>query len=131
MLSAPWVGRTHPGPGGSHLTTRDGVVRDCASSGHDAGTDRNRRRRDETVTRPHADPELATDLVEYFVVVLPDRGSLAGVVPAVTDMVASQRIRVLDIVVLDRGADGASTWSRWATSRTSWRCTRWRATSGC
>jgi Family of unknown function (DUF6325) len=52
-------------------------------------------------------PELATDLVEYFVVVLPDRAALGGVVPAVTDMVRSQRIRVLDLVVLARGPDGA------------------------
>ena len=29
------------------------------------------------------EPELATDLVEYFVVVLPDRSSLGGVAPAV------------------------------------------------
>jgi hypothetical protein len=56
---------------------------------------------------PGRSPELATDLVEYFVVVLPDRGSLAGVVPAVTEMVTSQRIRVLDLVVLARGTDGA------------------------
>jgi hypothetical protein len=57
--------------------------------------------------RPDRPGELATDLVEYFVVVLPDRGSLAGVVPAVTEMVTSQRIRVLDLVVLARGTDGA------------------------
>jgi Family of unknown function (DUF6325) len=52
-------------------------------------------------------PALATDLVEYFVVVLPDRAALEGVVPAVTDMVRSQRIRVLDLVLLARGPDGA------------------------
>ncbi len=52
------------------------------------------------------EPELATELVEYFVVVLPDRASLAGVVPAVTDLVQSQRIRVLDLVVLERSPDG-------------------------
>ena len=50
--------------------------------------------------------ELATDLVEYFVVVLPDRASLGGVAPAVAELVRSGRIRVLDIVVLDRGGDG-------------------------
>ena len=52
------------------------------------------------------DPELATDLVEYFVVVLPDRASLGSVAPAVADLVRSARIRVLDIVVLDRRSDG-------------------------
>jgi len=51
-------------------------------------------------------PELATDLVEYFVVVLPDRASLGGVVPALADMVQGGRIRVLDLVVLVRGRDG-------------------------
>jgi hypothetical protein len=56
---------------------------------------------------PDRRPGLVTDLVEYFVVVLPDHAALAGVVPAVTDMVRSQRIRVLDLVVLARGADGA------------------------
>jgi Family of unknown function (DUF6325) len=56
---------------------------------------------------PGRSPELATDLVEYFVVVLPDRAALGGVVPAVTEMVRSRRIRVLDLVVLARGADGA------------------------
>jgi hypothetical protein len=55
----------------------------------------------------HRPAELATDLVEYFVVVLPERAALGGVVPAVTDMVRSQRIRVLDLVVLARGPDGA------------------------
>jgi len=59
-------------------------------------------------TQPsHRPPDLATDLVEYFVVVLPDRAALGGVVPAVTEMVRSQRIRVLDLVVLARGPDGA------------------------
>jgi Family of unknown function (DUF6325) len=52
------------------------------------------------------EPELATDLVEYFVVVLPDRASLGGVVPALTELVLSQRIRILDIVVLERRPDG-------------------------
>ena len=56
---------------------------------------------------PGRSPQLATDLVEYFVVVLPDRAALGGVVPAVTEMVRSRRIRVLDLVVLARGADGA------------------------
>ena len=50
------------------------------------------------------DPELATDLVEF--VVLPHRASLGSVAPAVADLVRSGRIRVLDIVVLDRGPDG-------------------------
>lgn len=51
-------------------------------------------------------PELATDLVEYVVVVFPDRAALGGVGPALHDMVRSARIRVLDVVVLARDADG-------------------------
>ena len=52
------------------------------------------------------EPELSTDLVEYFVVALPDRASLGRVGPAVAELVRSGHIRVLDIVVLDRGPDG-------------------------
>jgi hypothetical protein len=52
------------------------------------------------------EPDLATDLVEYFVVVLPRRAALGTVGPAVADLVRSGRIRVLDIVVLDRRPDG-------------------------
>jgi hypothetical protein len=51
-------------------------------------------------------PPSARDLVEYFVVVFPDRRSLGSVVPALREMVESARIRVLDIVVLDRDGDG-------------------------
>ncbi len=52
-------------------------------------------------------PERATDLVEYLVVTLPDRGALGSVVPALTDLVRAEQIRVLDVVVLARGRDGA------------------------
>ena len=52
------------------------------------------------------DSELTSDLVEYFVVVLPDRASLRSVVPALIDLVRSERIRVLDVVVLERDPDG-------------------------
>lgn len=52
------------------------------------------------------DHELATDLIEYFIVVVPDRPSLGGVVPALADLVRSERIRVLDLVVLARAPDG-------------------------
>lgn len=107
MLRAWRVGRTHPGPGGSRIaTTRDGVVRNDATSGHDAWVPVREARgsRDDLDDVP--EPELATDLVEYFVVVLPDRSSLGGVAPAVAELVRSGRIRLLDIVVLDRGPDG-------------------------
>jgi hypothetical protein len=56
----------------------------------------------------HADrsDEISTDLVEYLLVAFPDRSTLGSIVPALQDLVASQRIRVLDIVVVDRRADG-------------------------
>jgi Family of unknown function (DUF6325) len=50
---------------------------------------------------------VTTDLVEYLVVVFPDRAALGSVVPAVREMVATERIRVLDIVVVARATDGA------------------------
>jgi Family of unknown function (DUF6325) len=49
---------------------------------------------------------MATDLVEYVVVSFPDREALRSVVPALTEMVRAERIRVLDIVVLVRAPDG-------------------------
>jgi hypothetical protein len=48
----------------------------------------------------------ATDLVEYLVVTLPDVGSLGTVVPALTDLVRAEQLRVLDVVVLARARDG-------------------------
>jgi hypothetical protein len=49
---------------------------------------------------------VTTDLVEYLVVVFPERSALGSVVPALHELVTSERIRVLDIVVVDRHADG-------------------------
>ena len=49
---------------------------------------------------------VTTDLVEYLLVVFPDRSALGSVVPAVHELVTSDRIRVLDIVVVDRHPDG-------------------------
>jgi Family of unknown function (DUF6325) len=46
------------------------------------------------------------DLVEYFVVVFPDRAGLASVEPALVDLVQSERLRILDAVVLVRDDDG-------------------------
>jgi hypothetical protein len=49
---------------------------------------------------------VTTDLVEYLLIVFPDRPSLGAVVAPVRELVSSERIRVLDIVVVDRDADG-------------------------
>lgn len=49
---------------------------------------------------------LDTDLVEYLIVAVPDLDSLAGVTPALAELVESAMIRILDLVVLTRGSDG-------------------------
>jgi Family of unknown function (DUF6325) len=56
-------------------------------------------------TRPPATIRVV-DLVEYFVVVFPDRAGLASVEPALVDLVQSERIRILDVVALVRADDG-------------------------
>ena len=48
---------------------------------------------------------LSTDLVEYFIVVVPDLDAVEGVAAAVADLVHSTAIRILDAVVLVRGHD--------------------------
>ena len=49
--------------------------------------------------------ELSADLVEYMIVVIPEPGSLMRVASAVSDLVRSSLIRILDAVVLVRGRD--------------------------
>ena len=56
---------------------------------------------------PERPREVRADLVEYLVIAFPDRAALGSVVPALTDIVRSEHIRVLDIAVLARAADGA------------------------
>ncbi|HEX6235874.1 MAG TPA: DUF6325 family protein [Acidimicrobiales bacterium] len=51
--------------------------------------------------------DVSPDLVEYLVVVTPDEASLAALVPALADLVAGARIRILDLAVVVRGPDGA------------------------
>jgi hypothetical protein len=55
---------------------------------------------------PDPPSEPVTALVEYLVVAFPDRAALDAVVPALANLVRSERIRVLDIVVLVRDPDG-------------------------
>jgi hypothetical protein len=50
---------------------------------------------------------VAADLVEYLVIAFPDCAALGSVVPALTDIVRSEQVRVLDIAVLARAVDGA------------------------
>lgn len=51
--------------------------------------------------------DLTPELVEYMVVMTPDVASLAALVPALADLVADGRIRLLDLAVAVRGSDGA------------------------
>jgi Family of unknown function (DUF6325) len=53
--------------------------------------------------------KIATDLVQYVVVVVPDQGALATVVPALAELVETGKIRILDLVVLKRDPEGVVT----------------------
>jgi hypothetical protein len=53
-----------------------------------------------------SDP-VNTDLVEYFIVVVPDIDAVGEVAAAVADLVRSTAIRILDAVVIERGHDDA------------------------
>jgi hypothetical protein len=51
-------------------------------------------------------PPVATDLVEYIVIAVPDLDSLASVAPALAEMVNASTIRLLDLVVIGKSRDG-------------------------
>jgi hypothetical protein len=51
--------------------------------------------------------DVTPDLVEYMVVVTPDEASLATLVPALAELVAGARIRILDLAVVVRDPDGS------------------------
>jgi hypothetical protein len=51
-------------------------------------------------------PPVATDLVEYIVIVVPDLDSLVSVAPALTGMVNASTIRLLDLVVISKNREG-------------------------
>lgn len=51
--------------------------------------------------------EVATDLVAYFVVDMPNWDSLAEVVPTLAQLAASGVMRILDVVVVQRDVSGA------------------------
>jgi uncharacterized protein DUF6325 len=52
---------------------------------------------------------ITTDLVEYFIIALPDVGSLASLGPALTDVVRRAAIRILDLVVVVKDGEGSIT----------------------
>ena len=56
----------------------------------------------------HDEPDtVAADLVEYLIVEVPDLGALASLVPALVELVGTAKIRILDLVALEKDADGA------------------------
>jgi hypothetical protein len=52
---------------------------------------------------------VRSDLVQYFIIEVPDLGSLATVTPALAQLVEVAAINILDLVVVMREADGAVT----------------------
>ena len=57
--------------------------------------------------KPQNAPDgVATDLVEYFIVSVPNVESLAGLGPALAKLVKRAAIRILDFVVLVKDLDG-------------------------
>lgn len=58
--------------------------------------------------RKREEPDtVAADLIEYLIVEVPDLDALASLVPALAELVATARIRILDLVALEKAADGA------------------------
>ena len=58
--------------------------------------------------KPDNPPDnVATDLVEYFIVAVPNVESLVGLGPALVKLVKRAAIRILDVVVLVKDDDGA------------------------
>ena len=51
--------------------------------------------------------QIATDLVQYLVVVVPDIDSLPMMTPALAQLVETEAIRILDVVVIARQPDGS------------------------
>jgi hypothetical protein len=63
---------------------------------------------------PHTDrrddvgtERVATDLVEYIIVAVPDVDSLKPLAPALAELVQRAAIRLLDVVVVLKGLDGS------------------------
>jgi hypothetical protein len=55
----------------------------------------------------HSAPDnVATDLVEYFIVAVPNVESLVGLGPALAQLVKRAAIRILDVVVIVKDDDG-------------------------
>jgi hypothetical protein len=53
--------------------------------------------------------DVATDLVEYFIIAVPDLDSLAEMAPALAELVQRAAIRILDVVVVVKDVAGSIT----------------------
>jgi hypothetical protein len=53
------------------------------------------------------DPTVDADLIAYLVVEVPDLDALESLVPALAELVESARIRILDLVALEKDSAGA------------------------
>jgi Family of unknown function (DUF6325) len=97
-----------------HKTTRGRVVRDHSLRRHHGGipVTAGRRRVDPVREARPSDDEpdtVAADLIEYLVVEVPDLAALASLVPALVELVETSKIRILDLVALEKDGDGAVT----------------------
>src|SRR5262249_5987951 len=95
-------------------TTRSRVVPgDPREPHHDdpgTGVKRGARRSVTDARHPRRrDDDVVTDLVEYLIVAVADRDALAGVVPALAELVETATVRILDVVALVREEDGTIT----------------------
>jgi hypothetical protein len=52
---------------------------------------------------------VTTDLVEYFIIAVPDVDSLAVLAPALAELVQRAAIRILDVVIVAKDAAGSVT----------------------
>jgi hypothetical protein len=59
---------------------------------------------------------MASDLVEYFVVGVPDLESLGAIIPAMRELSEAGTLRLLDWIVVERDADGTVILPELATS---------------
>ena len=60
-----------------------------------------------TARGPGERDPVAADLIEYIIVEVPDLDVLASLVPALVELVTSAKIRILDLVAIEKSADGA------------------------
>jgi hypothetical protein len=102
----PAAARTTPlrvGKGGTtppRVVRSDPVLIDDALHGRGGRADVSER-------PPDDEPALATDLVEYLIVAVPDTASLGAVAAALAELADAGTVRILDVVVATRRGEQA------------------------